>query len=65
MWFMMEVEPRKAGMVRLDASVRDEVDRYAASLGISYNAAMNILVREGLSGTRRAVLDPTTQKGNQ
>lgn len=35
-------------MVRLDPEIRAEVDAYARQFGISYNAAMNILVRIGL-----------------
>ncbi len=44
----IEESPKIPGMVRLDVLTRSDVDDYAAARGISYNAAMNILVRIGL-----------------
>lgn len=41
--------PQVAGTVRLSPDVRAQVDAYAEGKGINYNAAMNILVREGLA----------------
>lgn len=49
------------GMVRLDKPTRALVDRYRAERGISYNAAMNILVRAGL----RAEGYPTAGGGEE
>lgn len=45
---LRSMSTKRAGMVRLDEQIRAAVDEYAAARGISFNAAMNILVRIAL-----------------
>jgi hypothetical protein len=48
---------RRAGTVRFDIDVRKAIDQYAADRGITYNAAVNILIRIGLKAERKPAPD--------